>query len=508
MSKGKVLLVGAGPGDSKLITVKGQEAIAKADLIVYDYLANSNLLNQASADAEKLYVGKKAGDHTYTQAEINQLLVQKAAAGKVVTRLKGGDPFIFGRGGEEAAYLQEHGIEFEVVPGITSPIGAAAYAGIPLTHRDFNSTVAFATGHQAATKEESSINWDKLATATGTIVFLMGVGNLERIVAKLQKHGRASSTPVALVRWGTKPEQETVSGTLDNIVQRVRAADLQPPAIIIVGEVVNLRDQLQWFDNQPLFGQRILVTRPKEQASSLSNQLAELGAEPIESPAIKIAPPKDFEPLDKALQEAGEYDWVIFTSVNGVKSVVKRLRKLELDVRAFGNAKIGAIGSKTAAEIEDWGLKVDYIPKDYVSESILAGLDDDLSGEKFLLPRSDISRPTLPQGLVERGAEVNQVTAYRILPGEGNQLVADLVADGKLDLLTFTSSSTVRNFIEMLDEPNYQELLAEVSTACIGPITAQTAQDLGLNVDIVAEEYTIEGLVRAILEETGRKADD
>ncbi|MBM7623081.1 uroporphyrinogen-III C-methyltransferase [Sporohalobacter salinus] len=502
MEEGKVFLVGAGPGDPKLITVKGLEAIKEADVLIYDYLANEQLLAKASTDVEKIYAGKKAGDHTYTQKEINDIIVNKAKRGKVVTRLKGGDPFIFGRGGEEAEYLQENGVEFEIVPGITSPIAVPAYAGIPLTHRDFNSSVSFVTGHEAPNKEESSLDWEKLATATGTIVFLMGVGNLAKNVAKLKEHGRDPETPAALIRWGTKPEQKTVSGTLNNIVERVEKANLKPPAITIVGEVVQLRDKIKWFENEPLFGKRVLVTRSRTQASSLSKKLYRLGAEPIECPAIKIVPPEDFAQLDKALLKADEYDWAVFTSVNGVKAVVNRLKELGRDVRAFGSAKICAIGSKTAAELENWGLKVDYVPEKYVSESILSGLDDDLTGEKFLLPRSDISRPALPDGLKKRGAEVNNVTAYRTVTGEGNEKALELIDKGEVDIVTFTSSSTVRNFIKMLDSRDYNGLLKSVTIACIGPITAGTAGEFGLEVDIIAEEYTIEGLVEAVLNNT------
>ncbi|MCK8824446.1 uroporphyrinogen-III C-methyltransferase [Fuchsiella alkaliacetigena] len=500
MERGKVFLVGAGPGDPKLISVRGLEAIQQAEVVVYDYLANPRLLAEASEEAEFIYVGKKAGDHTYSQEEINDIIIAKAQAGNIVTRLKGGDPFIFGRGGEEAEYLREHGVDFEIVPGITSPIAVPAYAGIPLTHRDFNSSVAFVTGHEDPTKEESNLDWEKLSTATGTLVFLMGVGNLANNVEQLKKHGRAAETPVTLIRWGTTPKQETVVGTLDNIVEKVEAARLKPPAITVVGEVVSLREKLQWFDNKPLFGQRILVTRSRTQASKLSKQLYELGAEPVECPAIKIVAPEDFAPLDSALAEADQYDWVVFTSVNGVKAVRNRLKELGKDVRAFGEAKIAAIGSKTAQEVENSGLRVDYIPKKYVAESIIEGLADDLSGQKFLLPRADIAREALEAGLKEKGAIVDNVTAYRTVTGEGNEEALRMIEEQEVDIVTFTSSSTVKNFVKMLGDRDYQQLLEEVKIACIGPITAATARDLDLEVDVVAEEYTIEGLVEAILD--------
>ncbi|KXS44737.1 MULTISPECIES: uroporphyrinogen-III C-methyltransferase [unclassified Candidatus Frackibacter] len=501
MEKGKVFLIGAGPGDPKLITVKGLEAIEEADVLVYDYLANPMLLEDASPEVEKIYVGKKAGNHTYSQEEINDIIVEKAKEGKIVTRLKGGDPFIFGRGGEEAEYLRDNGVEFEIVPGITSPIAVPAYAGIPLTHRDFNSSVAFVTGHEDPTKDESNIDWEKLSTATGTIVFLMGVGNLPNIVEQLKKHGRSPDTSVALIRWGTRPEQETVVGNLDNIVQKVKEAGLKPPAITLVGDVVQLRDRLQWFDNKPLFSKRVLVTRSRTQASRLSKQLYELGAQPVECPAIKIVAPEDINPLDASLAEADKYDWIVFTSVNGVKAVVNRLKELDKDVRALGDAKICAIGSKTAEEIENSGLRVDYIPEKYVAESILDGLEDDLSGQKFLLPRADIAREALPAGLKERGAEVENVVAYRTVTGEGNEEALRLVDEREVDVVTFTSSSTVRNFVKMLGDRDYKELLSETTIACIGPITAKTAKELGLEVDIVADEYTINGLVEALLQD-------
>ncbi|SJZ66573.1 uroporphyrinogen-III C-methyltransferase [Selenihalanaerobacter shriftii] len=499
MKKGKVFLVGAGPGDPKLITVKGLEAIKDADVLIYDYLANPQLLTEASEEVELIYVGKKAGDHTYSQGKINDIIVQKAKEGKVITRLKGGDPFIFGRGGEEAEYLREHGVEFEIVPGITSPIAVPAYAGIPLTHRDFNSSVAFVTGHEDPTKDESNIDWEKLSTATGTIVFLMGVGNLPNIVKQLKKHGRDPETSVALIRWGTRPEQETVVGNLNTIVKKVKEAELKPPAITLVGDVVELRERLQWFDNKDLFGKRILVTRSRKQASRLSKKLYELGADPVECPAIKIVPPEDFKSLDKKLLKADEYDWVVFTSVNGVKGVINRLKELNKDVRAFGNAKICAIGSKTAEELEKSGLKVDYVPEKYVAESIVEGLDEDLSNQKFLLPRANIARDALPAGLKEKGAKVDNVVAYKTITGEGNKEALKLINEEEVDIITFTSSSTVRNFVKMLGDRDHEELLADVTIACIGPITADTAGDLGLDVDIIAEEYTIDGLVDALL---------
>ncbi|MBM7557106.1 uroporphyrinogen-III C-methyltransferase [Halanaerobacter jeridensis] len=497
---GKVYLVGAGPGDEELITVKGLRTIKEADVILYDRLANKKLLRYAAEDAETFYVGKKANDHYRTQKEINELLISKAQAGKIVTRLKGGDPFVFGRGGEEATLLAEAEIEFELVPGITSPVSVPAYAGIPLTHRDFNSSVAFVTGHQDPSKDKDFIDWDKLATGVGSLVILMGVGNLPKIVPRLINAGRDPQTPIALIRWGTRPEQETLTGKLENIVSKVEAADFQPPAVIIIGEVVHMHDKLNWFEKKPLFSKEIVVTRPTKQAAGFCQQLSRAGAKVIEAPAIKITPPEDYKPLDESLKKLNEYDWIIFTSVNGVKYMMERLFSLGHDVRALAGANLAAIGSKTAAELKSYSLKVDYIPEDYVSEAILADFSDqDLTGQKFLLPRANIARPTLEEGLEDLGADVDNITAYKTIQGAGNKNLVSRLAEDKIDVVTFTSSSTVRNFIEMLGA-DYHQLLSGVKLACIGPITADTVRDFGLEVEIIADEYTVEGLTTALQE--------
>ncbi|GAB6098513.1 uroporphyrinogen-III C-methyltransferase [Halanaerocella petrolearia] len=495
---GKVYLVGAGPGDQALITIKGQAAIREADVVLYDRLANDNLLKEAREEAELFYVGKKSNHHYRTQEEINQLLIDKAQEGKIVTRLKGGDPFVFGRGGEEASKLSQVGIDFEIVPGITSPISVPAYAGIPVTNRNISSSVTFVTGHEDPTKEESSIDWDQLATATETLVILMGVGKLPEIAPKLMAAGRDPQTPVALIRWGTRPEQETLVGTLENIVAEVEENNFKPPAIIIVGKTVNLRQELNWFETRPLFSKEIVVTRPAGQATSFCQMLSREGAKVIEAPAIEILPPESYQELDSRLERLSNYDWVVFTSVNGVKYVMERLFALDQDVRSFGGLKICAIGSKTAAKLKEYGLVVDYIPADYVSESIIDGLSEqDLTDQRFLLPRANIARQKLQDGLEELGAEVDNITAYRTISGAGNKELVDRLKSNQVDLVTFTSSSTVRNFIKQLGN-NYQELLTDVEIACIGPITAGTVQEYGLEEDIIADEYTIEGLIIAI----------
>lgn len=498
--KGKVYLVGAGPGDPGLVTQRGIECIAAAGVVVYDYLAPAGLLRHAPAHAERIYVGKKGGDHTLSQEEINALLVEKAGAGNIVARLKGGDPFIFGRGGEEIEELIRAGIAFEVVPGVTSAVAAPAYAGIPLTHRQFASCVTFVTGHEDPAKTESMIHWDALAKTGGTLVFLMGVKNLPHITRRLAAAGMAADTPAALVRWGTTPRQEVVSGTLETIDENVRAAGLKPPCIIVIGEVVRLREKMQWFENRPLFGRRIVVTRARQQASDLVRQLSELGAAVIEVPAIEIRPPEDLSALDAAVSAAGEYDWLVFTSVNGVDAFFQRLHAAGKDTRALGRVQTAAIGPATARRMKDHGLGADIVPESYRAESVVKAFENrDISGKKILLPRAEGARPVLPVELSKMGARVDEIIAYRTVQAESgkSELVGHLRA-GTIDMITFTSSSTVRNFMALLPPAEAEELLAGVTIAAIGPITAETAAEMGLAVGVIAEDYTIDGLVRAV----------
>ncbi|MDQ1329939.1 MAG: uroporphyrinogen methyltransferase / synthase, partial [Thermodesulfobacteriota bacterium] len=412
--KGKVYLVGAGPGDPGLITVKGRECIAHADVIIYDYLASPSLLKNAKKDSEIIYVGKQGGDHTLSQEEINALITEKAKKGLIVARLKGGDPFIFGRGAEEAEVLIENGISFEVVPGVTSAIAAPAYAGIPLTHRMFTSTVAFVTGHEDPEKAESGINWEALAKGIGTIVFLMGVKNLPNIVKQLMNNGLSPDTPVALVRWGTTSKQRSVSGTIGNIVELVKIAGLKSPAIIIVGKVVKLKEKMDWFEKRPLFGKRIAVTRAREQASDLVSMLSALGAECLEFPTIKVEPPDDYSPLDKAIENLSAYDWLIFTSVNGVDFFFQRLFANGRDMRSFHKIKTAVIGPATSDRLLGYGLKSDIIPESYRAESVIdAFRKENLKGKKILLPRAEEARAILPEELLKMGASVDEITAYR-----------------------------------------------------------------------------------------------
>jgi len=501
-TRGKVYLIGAGPGDPGLITVKAKECIQAADVVVYDYLASPFLLDYAKKEAEIIYVGKKGGDHTLTQEKINLLLVDKAREGKSVARLKGGDPFVFGRGGEEAQELLSYGISYEVIPGVTSAVAAPAYAGIPVTHRDHTSFVSFITGHERPDKKESRMQWDIFAKSDATLVFLMGVKNLSNIATKLMEHGKPPDTPVALVRWGTTTRQQTVTGTLDTIVDAVEKAGLKSPAIIVVGHVVSLRDELAWFDKKPLFGKKIVITRARAQASGLVAELNRLGAQCIEIPTIKIAPPEDKNPLEAAIDHLDRYDWLVLTSVNGVKFFFDTLFEKGKDVRALGHLKFACIGPVTKERLADYGIISDILPETYQAESVVdafSGLD--MTGKKVLLPRAKKARTILPEQLTRMGALVDEVTAYETrLADEGKDLLIDMLKAGDIDAVTFTSSSTVTNFLTLLDGQNVPALLEGVILASIGPITSDTIRAKGLAPDIEAESFTIEGLIEALLE--------
>ncbi len=497
-SKGLVYLVGAGPGDPGLITVKGLACLQKADVVVYDRLVSPALLRQAPQGCEMIDVGKSPKQHTRSQEAINALLVEKALAGKVVVRLKGGDPFLFGRGGEEAEALAEAGVPFEVVPGVTSAIAAPAYAGIPVTHRDHTSAFAVVTGHEDPTKADSSLDWQKLATGVGTLTFVMGVGNLPKIVAKLIEHGRDPRTPVAVVQQGTEASQKTVAGTLTDIVEKAREAAIRPPAVIVVGEVVALREKLRWFDTKPLFGKRVLVTRSRDQASALSERLRELGAEPLEHPTIDIAPPKDFGPLDDAIAELAAYDWLIFTSANGVRAFVDRMIEKRAGTPALSGRRIAAVGPATAQALAEHGLRADYMPPVYTTEGIAAGLGD-VAGQRILLPRAARAPRQLARALRDKGAAVDEVAAYRTLAVGASDELKALLADGQIDIITFTSSSTVRNLAASLRPSQRSQVMSRCLVACIGPVTARTAERLGIRVDVMASEHTIAGLVDAIV---------
>jgi uroporphyrinogen III methyltransferase/synthase len=505
MKQGKVYLVGAGPREPDLVTVRAVECLKKADVVIYDFLAAPDLLKHVPEGAETIYVGKKGGNHTLSQDKINDVIVARAKQGRTIVRLKGGDPFIFGRGGEEAEVLAKARIPFEVVPGVTSAVAAPAYAGIPLTHRLYTSSVAFVTGHEDPTKKRSSIDWSKLATGVGTLVFLMGVKNLANIAEKLMTAGRDPKTPVALVRWGTTPQQTTVVGTLDTIVAKVQAAGLKPPATIVVGEVIKLRDTLNWFEKRALFGKTVVITRARAQASELVRRLTDLGAACLECPTIKVVPPEDGSPLDAAIDNLGTYDWLVFTSTNGVSFFFERLYEKDKDVRALKDVSTAAIGPATAKRLRDFGFKSDIIPESYQAESVVEAFKQEpMNGKRVLLPRAKEARPVLPVELRKMGAIVDEIAAYQTEQARENvDVLIKRLEEDSIDLLTFTSSSTVRNFKALLPHDRFENLIKGVTVASIGPITADTAKQLGFKVDIMAQDYTIDGLCEAILKHYG-----
>lgn len=493
--KGKVYLVGAGPGDPDLITLKGLEILREADVVIYDRLADDALLSEVRPEAERIYVGKAAGQHT-PQETINQLLLEKACEGKLVARLKGGDPFVLGRGGEEAKFLAENRIPFKVVPGVSSAAAVPAYAGIPLTYRGLASSFAVVTGHEAD-KESPGISWEKLSTAADTLVILMGMRNLAQIVRRLIQNGRPPSTPAAVISQGTSQRQKCVTGVLEDIIVRVEQEGLKPPGVVVVGEVAGLRENLCWFNNQPLFGKRVLVTRASHQASSLSKLLRRCGAVPVGLSTLRIE--KAADELDQAILNLDSYNWLIFTSVNGVEAFFERLSAQKLDARKLSPLCLGVIGPATAEALGEKGLKPDYIPQEFTSKGFLAGLKGkNLSGLRVLLPRSDKADKELPRGLARLGAEVHEAVAYKALPAKTDSEEKQKLLSGEIDLVTFTSSSTVINLVNALGEE--KEAINKAFVACIGPKTAAAAAEAGLRVDIVARTHTIPGLVEAMEE--------
>jgi uroporphyrinogen III methyltransferase/synthase len=504
--KGCVYLVGAGPGDPGLVTVRGMELIKKADVIVYDNLVPDRLLQQARADAELIYVGKQAGEHSLPQEKINQLLIEKAREKQIIVRLKGGDPFVFGRGAEEAIELVAAGVKFEVVPGVSSGIAVCAYAGIPVTHRDFASDLAFITGHEDPTRKgESHIDWEALGRWQGTLVFYMGVRNLPMICANLQRHGMTGDTPAAIIRCGTTAAQQTLKATVSTIAELAAGSNFAPPAIIVIGKVVDMRDQLNWFESRPLFGSRIIVTRSRAQAGELVNRLSQLGADLLEFPTIKIKPPLDSQLLRKAVHNLQRYHWIIFTSVHGVEFFFEYLHNAGHDSRGLGSAKVCAIGPATAGRLKNFGIVADLVPPQFVAESIVSsiGRAGDIKGKSILLPRADIARADLAEALKRMDAHVEVVTAYRtVAENVPKDEVLNALQQNNIDWITFTSSSTVKNFFAQIDV----NLLSEKSLriASIGPITSAAIRQAGLSVDVEAGEYTIDGLVKAICEKGGK----
>lgn len=493
---GKVYLVGAGPGDLGLVTLRAKECIESADVIVYDHLANPEMLGWAREDAEIIYAGKQSGEHALTQDQINSLLVEKARDGEQVVRLKGGDPFVFGRGAEEAKAIVDAGIKFEIVPGITSAIAGPAYAGIPVTHRAENSHVTFWTGHEDPAKTESAIDYAALAKLGGTQVMLMGVERLESITKEMLAKGARADLPVALVRWATTGRQETLTGTLKDIAERAVAAAFKPPAIAIFGDVVSLRNDLNWYEKRPLSRKRIVVTRTRKHASELSNRLRALGADVIELPTIRIEPPTDLREFAELVQDAHGYDWIVFTSPNGVDAFFEMFYKLYDDAREIGPAKIAAIGPATAQRVRDFHLHVDLQPDEFVAEAVVREFQKQGGVEnlRILLARAEKARDVLPKQLSSLGAIVDEGFAYRTVPETRDTAGARRrLLDEGADLITFTSSSTVENFLALgLAWPKGMRI------ASIGPVTSKTARERGLKIDIEARRHDIEGLVDAI----------
>ena len=502
---GKVSLIGAGPGDPGLITEKGLSRLRQADVVVYDRLIDPRLLDEARAEAELVYVGKAAGDGQIEQEEINQLLADRGIEGKTVARLKGGDPFVFGRGGEEVLSLARAGVPFEVVPGVSSAIAAPAYAGIPLTHRGVASSFTVVTGSEDPSKDESSVQWEALARSGGTIVVLMGWRELGRITDRLMEAGMAPETPAALVQWATQPRQRTLVGTLRDLVQRGVEEGFGPPVVAVIGPVVSFRSDTAWSDAGPLSGKRVLVTRSREQASSLSRMLAAEGAETLEVPAIRVAPLEEYGTLDAAIQSLGSFRWVVFTSVNGVEAFFDRLNCVKLDARAFGGSKVAAIGPATSVALKNHGIATDLLPEAFTSECLLQALEaEGVAESRILLPRVEMAPDLLFTGLQRLGADPVQAPAYRTLVPDGLVTQArELLGKGAIDAVTFASSSTVSNLMSAVSGDT--RLLDGTMVACIGPVTAQRAEEHGLRVDVVANEHTIPGLVRSMKEYFARR---
>ena len=498
---GTVYLVGAGPGDPGLITMRGLAALRAADVVVYDRLVSPALLDLAPG-AERVFAGKSARRHAMTQTQINKLLVRRASAGETVVRLKGGDPFVFGRGGEEAEQLAAAGIPFEVVPGVTSAIAGPAAAGIPVTHRDWSASIAIATAHEAPGKAGSRLDWEALARAD-TIVLLMGVERLGEAATALIAAGKKRSTPAAVIANATLPSQRTVTAPLSRIATAARRAGIEPPAITVVGEVARLRDVLGGWDTRPMSGQRVLVTRTREQASELSSVLRELGADVVEAPAIRVDPPRSWTAVDRAVGHLrdGRYAWVVFTSANGVATFWRRLRVARLDARALGGTRLAAVGAGTANALRAVGVEPDLVPTTFTTEAI--GRAFPRGTGRVLLARADKTEPGLEEALQAKGWTTERVTVYRLRPvARLAPAVRLAVVEGTIDVLTFASGGTVRAFMRLLRGKPHRR----TKVVCIGPVTARAAKEAGLRVDAVAKEHTIPGLAAAAVAANGRNA--
>lgn len=499
MTKGKVYLIGAGPGDPGLLTLKGADLLSKADVIVYDRLVSPETIRLASPSAQLVFMGKEPETPGVFQEEINKALVEAAEAGKMVVRLKGGDPFVFGRGSEELLALKDKGILFEVVPGITSAIAAPAYAGVPVTHRGIAAGFTVVTGSEDPEKLNTELDWPALAKNPGTLVVLMGWRSLPSIVRSLIANGKSPKTPVTAIQWGTLPRQKTVTGTLETIIERGTAACISSPVVTVIGKTAEMHGALRWFDTSPLFGKNVLVPRSRNQAGILSSLLREHGANAIELPLIEVLPLASTAELDQAISRLDRFAWVIFTSVNGVDFFFRQLGSAGKDSRAFRDAKIAAVGSSTAKALRLQGLEPDFIPRVYTADSIAKGLcTSPLGGSKILLPRASEAPSLLPELLEQCGAFVEDVPTYQnVIPKGSKELARQLFSDGKLDVATFTSSSTVRNLMELLG--NDASKLDSIATVSIGPVTSATIRELGLKVGAEAEEATVQSLVQATI---------
>ncbi|MDQ2679672.1 MAG: uroporphyrinogen-III C-methyltransferase [Candidatus Eremiobacteraeota bacterium] len=494
-TSGKVFLVGAGPGDPGLLTLKAAAALRGADVLLYDYLASDAIVSLASPDCEKIYVGKRAGQHTLAQDQIESLMIEKARAGKRVVRLKGGDPFVFGRGGEEAQALREAGIGFEIVPGISSALAAPAYAGIPITHRDHNTAFTVVTGHEDPTKPETTIDWSKLADPHQTLILLMAMGNLAGITAQLRTHGLPATTPVAVIREGTRPTQQTLVATLGTLVDEVERTGIGAPAIVVIGDVVKVREQIAWFDTAPLFGKRILVTRPTLQAAEFAQQICSRGAQAIIASTIGIEPANDMASIHEAIAHVGEYGWIVFSSVNGVSAFFDQLHRLGRDTRALSHAKVAAVGPKTAQALNARGVIADLVPPTFISEDVARELLERASPkDHILIVRAQEGRDVLESILSRHGCDVRVICAYKTVVIDSPQTTSAVTTS---DILTFTSASSVNGFVHNLHGTHLAQTAGKL-IACIGPVTAQAAQECGLQVDVVADEYTADGLLDAL----------
>jgi len=500
-STGRAYIIGAGPGDPGLITVKGLRLLKIADVIIYDHLINQHLLDYAKEGAKKVCAGKQVGKHILEQKEINRFLIKEVKKGKIIVRLKGGDPFIFGRGGEEVETLAQHGILFEVVPGITSAIAAPTYAGIPLTHRKLASSVALVTGHENAAKEIPTVNLKKIAQSVDTVVCLMGVGKMDSIIQQIRESGRSPETPVAIIERGTFADQKIIQGNLKDILPKIRKACVRPPAVIIVGEVVNLRKTISWFESLPLFGKTIVVTRAKGQALPLIELLEQAGAQVILFPTIEINDPESFRLIDERIKHLKEYDYLVFTSANGVRGFLNRIQKLHKDLRCFNGIKIAVLGEMTAQVLRRHLLYPEIVPGFFTSKHLVEEFrKEGMNGKNVLLIRSKLSSNMLPSRLRRMGAKVDEVSAYTVKkPQSDSKNVLRLFKNHGVDIITFTSPSTFNNFCSLMKGQPMAKLLKGVKVAAIGPVTKREIAKHGIRIAITASQHTASGLVDAII---------